>query len=84
MTRLLYESDYTSTRTSDVLLALRDDPRLRIVPRTEILETPIVKLAAAHGLVNSNGAYLAVNLSLQKGRIRLGADVPPPWLFFSP
>lgn len=57
VTGLLYESDYLSIRAADVLLALRGDQRLRVVPRAELLETPVVKLAAAHGLVNSNGTF---------------------------
>ena len=62
VTRLLYESDYASIRTEDVLLALAGDPRLKQCPRAELLETPVVKLTAAFGLVHSNGAWRGVRL----------------------
>ena len=57
VTKVLFESDYTSLKTEDVLRALEGNDRLRVIPRNELLETPVVKLAATHGLVNSAGKF---------------------------
>ena len=55
VTRILYESDYAAVTTADVFHALDGDARLKRCSIAEMLETPVVKLAATHGLVNSNG-----------------------------
>ena len=56
VTSLLYESDYAAIKTADVLHALAGDARLKRCARADLLGTPVVKLAAAQGLVASNGA----------------------------
>ncbi|KAK7692788.1 hypothetical protein QCA50_004421 [Cerrena zonata] len=56
VTNLLYESDYTLIKASEVLEALKDDTRLHFVPEQELLSTPIAKLASTCGLASSNSA----------------------------
>lgn len=74
-TRLLYESDYAAVRTEDVLLALDGDPRLKRCARAELLGTPAVKLAAAHGLAKSNGTEATTFLRFENDVLKrlLGA-----------
>lgn len=55
MTSLLYESDYATIKTADILHALEGDPRLKRCARTDMLGRPVVKLTASQGLVHSNG-----------------------------
>ncbi|GJE95486.1 tyrosine--tRNA ligase [Phanerochaete sordida] len=76
VTRLLYESDYASITTADVLHALEGDPRLKRCPRAELLGAPVVKLCAAQGLVASNGA--ARDLVKGKGLYANNRVVPSP------
>lgn len=52
--QVLYESDYTSTKTEDILLAMSGDPRLRLLDESELLETPVSKLAVKAKLISSN------------------------------
>ncbi|PPQ98626.1 hypothetical protein CVT24_003959 [Panaeolus cyanescens] len=56
ITALLFSSDYTNLKAEDILLALRDDPRLVRISRSELFETPVTKLAAKYGLTPSNSA----------------------------
>lgn len=58
VTKLLYESDYTLIKAQEVLEALESDARLRFVPESELLNTPITKLASTCGLASSNCASL--------------------------
>lgn len=55
--KVLYESDYSTVKTEDILESLAGDSRLRIIPREELLGTPIPKLAVQAKLVSSNCAY---------------------------
>ncbi|KAI0093038.1 hypothetical protein BDY19DRAFT_982898 [Irpex rosettiformis] len=52
--RVLYESDYSTVKTEDILAALAGDSRLRLVSQAELLEAPIAKLAVQAKLVSSN------------------------------
>ncbi|KAI0082072.1 tyrosyl-tRNA synthetase [Panus rudis PR-1116 ss-1] len=56
VTKVLYESDWTTVKANEVLDALRGDPRLHLLPESEVLSTPIVKLAAMCKLTASNSA----------------------------
>ncbi|PFH51508.1 hypothetical protein AMATHDRAFT_2965 [Amanita thiersii Skay4041] len=54
LTKLLFDSDYSSLQASKVIHALQNDPRLVLVSEADMLQTPLPKLAAKHGLVSSN------------------------------
>jgi tyrosyl-tRNA synthetase len=60
MTKLLFDSDYSNLRATDIIESLRDDPRLVLVNEVDILQTPLPKLAAKYGLVASNSAAKAL------------------------
>lgn len=68
ITRVLYESDYAAIKADDVLRALAGDARLKFCERSELLETPVVKLAAKFGLVHSNGAFASSMLQIVTSR----------------
>lgn len=52
--RVLYDDDYTAVNTEDILAALSEDPRLKVVTESELLSTPISKLAVQAKLISSN------------------------------
>ncbi|KAI0757855.1 hypothetical protein BC629DRAFT_1296398 [Irpex lacteus] len=52
--KVLYESDYSTVKTEDILESLAGDSRLRLIPRQELLGTPIPKFAVQAKLVSSN------------------------------
>ena len=54
LTGLFFESDYAGLKVKDILLALKDDPRLVLVSEEEMRATPVYKLASRHGLASSN------------------------------
>ncbi|EDR11845.1 uncharacterized protein LACBIDRAFT_246777 [Laccaria bicolor S238N-H82] len=60
LTGLFFESDYAGLKVKDILLALKDDPRLVLVSEEEMRATPIYKLASRHGLASSNSAARAL------------------------
>lgn len=64
--RALYESDFTAVKAEDVLLAMKGDPRLQYCDSSELLGTPVAKLASKFGLVASNCEY-----PLHAGRSKL-------------
>ena len=49
-------------------IALAGDARLKFCERSELLETPVVKLAAKFGLVHSNGAFASSMLQIVTSR----------------
>lgn len=53
LTTLLFDSDPTRLQASHIISALHDDPRLALIPRAELLDLPIFKLAGKYGLVAS-------------------------------
>jgi tyrosyl-tRNA synthetase len=55
LTRLFFHSDLSALTAAGVLAALRHDPRLVRLPRTQLLELPVVRLAREHALVGSGG-----------------------------
>lgn len=61
--KVLYESDYSTVKTEDILESLAGDSRLRRIPREELLGTPIPKLAVQAKLVSSNCAYLYTHIA---------------------
>ena len=54
--RVLYESDYSTVKTEDILASLAGDSRLRLISQEELLGTPIAKLAVQAKLISSNCA----------------------------
>ena len=56
-TPVLYESDYTSVKASDVLNALSGDPRLKITSDSELFGTSVARLAVHAKLISSNCKY---------------------------
>ncbi|KAI0697249.1 hypothetical protein BC835DRAFT_1473316 [Cytidiella melzeri] len=52
--RVLYESDYTTVTTEDILSSLSGDSRLQIISEEILLSTPVAKLAVQTKLVASN------------------------------
>lgn len=54
---LLFDSDYSTMRTDDVIDALKGDPRLVLTNEHDVFQTPLPKLVAKHGLVTSNCAH---------------------------
>ncbi|KXN92446.1 Tyrosine--tRNA ligase 1 [Leucoagaricus sp. SymC.cos] len=65
LTKMFFESDYDGLQAEHVKSAMEGDPRLVLLDSQEIQETPVVKLAAKHGLVVSNSA--AKNLIASRG-----------------
>ncbi|KAI0645616.1 hypothetical protein C8Q79DRAFT_1070982 [Trametes meyenii] len=55
-TKLLYERDIAMAKTEDVLVALRGNPVLHICDASEVLDAPLIKLAATFGITASNSA----------------------------
>ena len=52
-TQVLYNYNLQLVPSSDIIGALKGDPRLKASSETEVLNTTIVELAAMHGLVSS-------------------------------
>ncbi|KAF8906509.1 hypothetical protein CPB84DRAFT_1822811 [Gymnopilus junonius] len=72
MTKLLFGSDYTDLKAQDVVSSFSRDPRLVKTTMEYILNCPVTKLAAKHGLVTSNfltffGKAAARNLVASRG-----------------
>ncbi|KAI0630279.1 hypothetical protein C8Q77DRAFT_1064433 [Trametes polyzona] len=55
-TKLLYERDIATAKTADVLSALSGNPVLHVRDASEVLDVPLVKLAATFRLAASNSA----------------------------
>jgi tyrosyl-tRNA synthetase len=55
LTQLFFQSDVSALKTDAVLSALRGDSRLVRLPRAELLQLSVAKLAARHHLVDSGG-----------------------------
>ncbi|OSD06790.1 hypothetical protein PYCCODRAFT_1382700 [Trametes coccinea BRFM310] len=55
-TRLLYERDIATAKADDVVAALRGTPVLHLRDASEVVDVPLVKLAATFGLAASNSA----------------------------
>ncbi|KAI0675230.1 hypothetical protein C8Q78DRAFT_1113446 [Trametes maxima] len=55
-TRLLYERDIVTAKTEDVLVALRGNPVLHVRDASEVLDIPLIKLAATFNITASNSA----------------------------
>lgn len=53
-TKLLYEHDIATAKHKDVLDVLSDNPVMHLCTASEVLDTPLVKLAAKFGLAASN------------------------------
>lgn len=53
LTHLLFETDYSSLTATEILTTFENDPRLVMVEEEELLELPIMKLAAKYRLVSS-------------------------------
>lgn len=68
MTKLLFDSDYSTLRADGVIDALNGDPRLILIDEHDAFQTPLPKLVAKHGLVASNCGYyfnsLILNLTI--------------------
>lgn len=58
LTKLLFESDYSSLTASQTISALADDPRLILIDGKELVDTSIMKLAVKYRLVSSGGRFL--------------------------
>ncbi|KAG5648474.1 hypothetical protein DXG03_003085 [Asterophora parasitica] len=56
LTSLLFESDYDGLTAKQVTSAFEGDPRLVVVDEEELLDTPIMKLAARYRLASSASA----------------------------
>lgn len=56
-TKLLYERDIADATIGDVLLALEGNPVMHLCGSSEVLDAPLVKLAAAYGLAASNSTW---------------------------
>ncbi|KAG6861097.1 hypothetical protein C0995_004034 [Termitomyces sp. Mi166 len=56
LTKLLFESDYNGLTAHQIISALEGDPRLVMVDETELLDSPIMKLAAKYRLMASTSA----------------------------
>lgn len=53
VTDLLYSADRKKLKATDILSAMKEDPRLRVISRSDLTETTVVKLAAVHRLTDS-------------------------------
>lgn len=54
-TRLLFDTNLDNIRISDAAKALENDPRYHLFSENELTDTPLTKLAAISGLVQSRG-----------------------------
>jgi hypothetical protein len=57
-TAVLFNSDYNNIDVKDVVAALAGDPRLIFCEDEELIDIPVVKLAAAYGLTPSISEHL--------------------------
>ncbi|KAI0355554.1 hypothetical protein OH77DRAFT_1495863 [Trametes cingulata] len=55
-TKLLYERDISTARADDVVAALRGNPVLHLCEPSEVIDVPLIKLAATLRLAASNSA----------------------------
>ncbi|KAH9892504.1 hypothetical protein C8Q73DRAFT_59977 [Cubamyces lactineus] len=55
-TRILYERDIATARADDVLAALRGNPVLQLCDASQVIDVPLIKLAAQFRLAASNSA----------------------------
>ncbi|CDO74466.1 hypothetical protein BN946_scf184979.g21 [Trametes cinnabarina] len=55
-TRLLYERDIATAKAEDVVAALRGTPVLHLRDASEVVDVPLIKLAATFGITASNSA----------------------------
>ncbi|KAH9858803.1 hypothetical protein C2E23DRAFT_718187 [Lenzites betulinus] len=55
-TKLLYERDIATAKAEDVLAALSGNPVLHVCDASEVLDVPLIKLAATFRLAASNSA----------------------------
>jgi len=56
LTNLLFESNYDGLTVNQITFAFEEDPRLVMVDEEELLDSPIMKLAARYRLVSSASA----------------------------
>ncbi|KAG6811531.1 hypothetical protein H0H92_006964 [Tricholoma furcatifolium] len=76
LTKQVFESNYDGLTAHEIISAFEGDPRLVIVDPMELLESPVVKLAARHGLVASVSA--SRNLVQSRGLYVNNQTVPEP------
>ncbi|KAI8993095.1 hypothetical protein BD414DRAFT_458686 [Trametes punicea] len=55
-TRLLYERDIATAKADDVVSALRGNPVLHVCDASQVIDVPLIKLAATFRLAASNSA----------------------------
>ncbi|PSR81174.1 hypothetical protein PHLCEN_2v6509 [Hermanssonia centrifuga] len=53
-TKVLYERDLAEVKATDIIMALKGDPRLQFCEESELLDAPVAKLAGRYKLVVSN------------------------------
>ena len=61
VSKLLFSSEYSDLKFEDIIASFGDDPRLVKISKSEMLDTPITKLASKHGLVSSTCKNTFVN-----------------------
>lgn len=52
--KVLYERDLAEVKATDIIMALKGDPRLQFCEESELLDAPVAKLAGRYKLVVSN------------------------------
>lgn len=60
LTKLIFESDYSELHVNQIKSAFENDSRLVLVNEQELLDVPVMKLAAKYGLVHSRSASRAL------------------------
>ncbi|KAF8810667.1 hypothetical protein BYT27DRAFT_7253498 [Phlegmacium glaucopus] len=66
VSKLLFGSEYADLKFEDIVASFSDDPRLVKLPKAEMLDTPITKLASKHGLVSSTceNTFVSIRVKL--------------------
>lgn len=62
-TKIVFNTDLTDVNSQDVVSALHNDPRLRLVQASDIFDIPLNKVAATFGLATSNGESVCIFIS---------------------
>lgn len=61
-TQVLYNITPAKVKSTDLIEALKGDPRLKSHPTAEAFNTTVAKMAVTHGLVSSNCQYMILRL----------------------
>jgi hypothetical protein len=59
--KVLFDSDYSSIKVSDLLSALESDPKLVYVDKDEVFSVPLIKVGACTAFFGSVCEFFAID-----------------------